>query len=123
METTSSDHIRIEQLELSVRIGVTEAERAQPQRLIVSMSMWPVRPLAGLADDVRNTINYSEVCQETKKFVHDRADKLVETVADALAAHLLKRFAMHKITIELRKFVVPDTKFVAVTITRKAAAA
>ena len=83
--------------------------------------MWPARPFVDLADDVRNTINYSEVCQETKNFVRDRADKLIETLADALAAHLLKRFAIQRITIEVRKFVVPDTKFVAVTVTRTAA--
>jgi dihydroneopterin aldolase len=121
VETTSSDHIRIEQLELSVRVGVTDSERAQPQRLSISMLMWPVRPLVDLADDVRNTINYSAVCQETKNFVRDRADKLIETLADALAAHLLKRFAIQRITIEVRKFVVPDTTFVAVTVTRTAA--
>ena len=121
VETTSSDHIHIEQLELSARVGVTETERAQPQRLSVSMSIWPARPFVDLADDVRNTINYSEVCQETKNFVHDRADKLIETLAEALATHLLKRFAMHRIAIEVRKFIVPETKFVAVTVTRTAA--
>jgi dihydroneopterin aldolase len=123
VETNSSDYIRIEQLELSARIGVTETERAQPQRLNVSLLIWPLRPFVDLGDDVRNTINYSEVCQETKNFVGDRADRLIETLADALAAHLLKRFAMHKITIEARKFVVPDTKFVAVSVTRTTAGA
>jgi 7,8-dihydroneopterin aldolase/epimerase/oxygenase len=121
VENALSDYIRIEQLEVSARVGVTEMERAQPQRLSFSILMSPARPLVDLADDVRNTINYSDVCQETRNFVRDRADKLIETLADGLAAHLLKRFAMHKITIEVRKFVVPDTKFVAVTITRTAA--
>lgn len=116
-----SDHIRIEQLELSVRVGVTETERAQPQRLSVSFVMWPASPLVDLGDDIRNTINYSEVCEETKRFVRDRSDKLIETLADSLAAHLLKRFSIQKITIEIRKFVLPDTKFVAVTVTRTTA--
>lgn len=116
-----TDYVHIEQLELSARIGVTEIERDQPQRLTVSVTMWPGKQLVDLSDDVRNTINYSEVCQETKAFVRDRADKLIETLADALAKHLLKRFAMHKIAIEVRKFVVPDTKFVAVSVTRTAA--
>lgn len=116
-----TDYIHIEQIELSARIGVTEIERDQPQRLTVSVTMWPGKQLADLSDDVRNTINYSEVCQEIKTFVRDRADKLIETLADALAAQLLQRFAVRKIEIEVRKFVVPDTKFVAVTVTRHAA--
>jgi dihydroneopterin aldolase len=116
-----TDYVHIEQLELSARIGVTETERAQPQRLSVSFVMWPASPLVDLADDIRNTINYSEVCEETKRFVRDRSDKLIETLADSLATYLLKRFSIQKITIEIRKFVLPDTKFVAVTVTRTAA--
>ena len=83
--------------------------------------MWPHRPLVDLGDDIRNTINYSEVCEQTKEFVCARSDKLIETLADRLATHLLKRFPIQKISIELRKFVLPETKFVAVTITRSAA--
>jgi hypothetical protein len=32
--------------------------------------------------------------------------------------HLLKQFAIQKIAVEIRKFVLPDAKFVAVTVTR-----
>ena len=83
--------------------------------------MWPRRPLVDLGDDIRNTINYSEVCDQTKTFVSNRTDKLIETLADCLAVHLLKRFSIQRITVELRKFVRPDAKFVAVTVTRNAA--
>ena len=37
------DAILIEDLELSVRIGVPDEERAQPQRLTASIKIWPVR--------------------------------------------------------------------------------
>jgi dihydroneopterin aldolase len=117
----SPDQVCIEQLEVSARVGVTESERAQPQRLSVSLTMCPRRPLVDLGDDIRNTIDYSEVCAETREFVRNRTDKLIETLADRLAAHLLQRFAMQRITIEIRKFVVPDAKFVAVSLTRVAA--
>jgi dihydroneopterin aldolase len=119
VETASSpDHIRIEQLELQARVGVTDAERSQSQRLAVSLSLWPRNLLVDLGDDLQKTINYSEVCEETKNFMLARSDKLIETLADHLAAHLLSRFPIRRITIEIRKFVRPDAKFVAVTITR-----
>jgi len=85
------------------------------------MTMWPRRLLVDLGDDIGNTINYSEVCEQTKEFVRGRADKLIETLADRLAVYLLKQFSIQRITVELRKFVLPDTKFVAVTVTRSAA--
>lgn len=115
-----SDFIHIEQLEVSARVGVTDAERDQPQQLTVSMTMWPRRRLIDLDDDIRNTINYSEVCNATKDFLRDCSCKLIEKLADRLAMHLLKQFPLRKVTVELRKFVLPDTKFVAVTITRSA---
>jgi FolB domain-containing protein len=116
-----SDFIHLEQLELLARLGVTETERAAPQRVTISLTLWPRHPLVDLRDEIGNTVNYSKVCDETKAFVRDHSYKLIETLADRLAAHLLKHFSMHKIIVELRKFVLPDTKYVAVTISRTAA--
>jgi 7,8-dihydroneopterin aldolase/epimerase/oxygenase len=121
VETVSPDHIHIEQLVLNARVGVTEAERSKSQPLAISLTLWPRHPLVDLADDLQNTINYSQVCDEVKEFARGRADKLIETLADRLAAHLLARFAIQRITIEVRKFVRPDAEFVAVTLTRNAA--
>jgi FolB domain-containing protein len=116
-----SDFIHVEQLELLARVGVTDTERAAAQRVTVSITMWPSQPLVDLSDKIENTINYSKICDETKAFVRDHSYKLIETLADRLGAYLLEHFAMQKIVIELRKFVLPDTKFVAVTVTRTAA--
>jgi dihydroneopterin aldolase len=120
MSSLIRDSIRVEQLEVSARVGVTDEERSQPQRLTVSITLWPRRPLVDLGDDIRNTINYSEVCDATKNFADECSCQLIETMADLLAMHLLKRFAIQQITVELRKFVRPDARFVAVTITRSA---
>jgi FolB domain-containing protein len=109
--------IHVQQLELMAHIGVPEEERARPQRLAISMTLWPIRE-AGLDDDVQQTVDYSTVCEETKKFVVTRRDKLIETLVDALAKHLIETFKIQKITVELRKFILPDVEFVSVTVTR-----
>ncbi|HAK07141.1 MAG TPA: dihydroneopterin aldolase [Spartobacteria bacterium] len=112
------DRIHIEQLELAARVGVPAKERAAPQRLTASITLWPQQQMEGLQDDIAATVNYSKVCEETKKFVLGRSDKLIETLADRLAAHLLQLFPIQKIEIELRKFVLPDVDYVSVTVTR-----
>ena len=117
--STPPDCIHIEQLELSARIGVTEAERGQPQRLTISLTIWPRSPLVDLGDDVRNTINYSEVCEEVKKLAGARTDKLIETLAEHIATHLLGAFSIRKIHVELRKYILPDVEYVSVAITRE----
>jgi len=65
-------------------------------------------------------VNYSAVAEETKNFLHDQSVKLIETLAEVLASHLLKSFPIQKITIELRKFALEDAKYVSITVTRTA---
>jgi dihydroneopterin aldolase len=94
------DEIHIEQLDVFTRVGVPEEERANPQRLTVSISFWPNQQTSDLADHIERTVNYSAVAEETKNFV--------------------KSFPIQKVTIELRKFALQDAKYVSVTVTRTA---
>jgi 7,8-dihydroneopterin aldolase/epimerase/oxygenase len=116
------DYIRIEKLEVFARIGVPDDERVSPQRLIFNLTFWPVRLASELEDEIGRAVDYAAVCEETKGFVQARSDRLIETLADALARHLLEIFEIRRITIELRKFVLPDVEFVSVTVTRERSA-
>ena|SRR6059036_445799 len=109
------DEIHIEQLEISARIGVPEEERANPQRLIVNISFWPYQQARDVADKIDRAVNYSAVAEETKTFVSDQSVSLIETLADRLAAHLLKTFPIQKVVIEVRKFSLADAKYVSAT--------
>jgi FolB domain-containing protein len=115
------DVIRIEQIELLAHIGVPDDERAQPQRLTINIAFWPNKSGAELNDDIAQAVNYAAVCVEVRKFVGGRSDKLIETLADALAFHLLDMFEIRRITIELRKYILPEVEFVSVTVTRERA--
>ena len=114
------DEIRIEQLEISARIGVPEEERVTPQRLTINISFWPYQQTRDLADNIHNAINYSVVADETKSFVRGQSVNLIETLADQVAAHLLKTFPIQKVTVEVRKFALSDAKYVSATVTRSA---
>jgi 7,8-dihydroneopterin aldolase/epimerase/oxygenase len=115
-----SDEIHIEQLDVFTRIGVPEEERAKPQRLAVSISLWPYQQRNDVADHIERTVNYSTVAEETKNFLRDQSVSLIETLAERLASHLLQSFPIQKVTIELRKFALPDAKYVSITVTRTA---
>ncbi len=115
-----SDEVHIDQLEVSTHIGVPEQERAAPQRLTVSISFWPHQQTRDLSDNIHKAVNYSAVAEETKSFVRDQSVNLIETLADLLAAHLLKTFPIQKVTVELRKFPLQDAKYVSATVTRTA---
>jgi 7,8-dihydroneopterin aldolase/epimerase/oxygenase len=113
-----ADQVHIERLELFAHIGVPDEKRAAAQRLTFSITFWPMRQVNELNDDISLAVNYAGVCSATKKFVASRRDKLIETLADSLATHLLEAFEIRKITVELRKFILPDVEFVSVSVTR-----
>ncbi len=114
-----NDQILIEELELSARIGVPDEERAGPQRLTVSLVLESKTGFRDLADDLEQTIDYAAVCAELQAFVSSRQDKLLETLAIAMAKHLLAKFGLRRVELELRKFVLAETRFVAVRIVRE----
>jgi dihydroneopterin aldolase len=116
------DRIHVEGLELFAHIGVPEEERATAQRLRFSLTYWPLRPMPELNDEIERAVNYAAVCAELRKFVEQRGDKLIETLADALALHLLDRFEIRRVTIELRKYILPEVEFVSVKVTRERSA-
>jgi len=116
----AADQIHVEQLEIFARVGVPEKERATPQRLTVSITLWPKQDTGDLGDQIGRTVNYSAVAEEAKSFARDQSVNLIETLADGLAMHLLGKFAIQGIRVELRKFVLPDAKYASVTVTRTA---
>lgn len=111
------DCIHIEQLEIHVRVGVPDSERAQAQRLILNLTFWPKR--SGSQDDIADTVNYSEVASALKQFASQRNYRLIETLAEEAAGHLLARFPLRKVAIEVRKFVLADADYVSVTAIRE----
>ncbi|MEO8353095.1 MAG: dihydroneopterin aldolase [Chthoniobacteraceae bacterium] len=114
------DAIRIERLELSAHLGVPDDERADPQRLTVSVTLFPKTDFRDLGDDISRTIDYFEVCQRLKAEAASRPRRLLETLAEDLAARLLRDFPLTSVELELRKFILPDTAHVAAIIRRTA---
>jgi phosphoglycolate phosphatase/dihydroneopterin aldolase len=95
------DCIHIERLEMLARIGVPDEERSSAQRLTFNITLWPMCQMQDLNDEI------------------GRRDKLIETLANALARHLLDVFEICKVTIELHKYILPDVEFVSVSVTRE----
>ena len=111
------DRIHIEQLEVHGRVGVPDSERAEPQRLGLNVTLWP--KIAELRDNIANTVNYSAVAECAKEFVNQSDYKLIETLAEEMAAYLLAQFNLCKVAVEVRKFVLPDANYVSVTAVRE----
>jgi dihydroneopterin aldolase len=113
------DQILISRLQLSTRIGATEAERSQPQRVLASIVLEPAGGFDGLGDDLARTVNYDEAAQAAKALASSGTRVLIETLATDLAAMLMQRYPIDAVEVELRKFILPDTEFVGARIRRE----
>jgi dihydroneopterin aldolase len=115
-----SDLIRIVDLEIHARIGVSEAERRKPQRLVVTLDLH-VASLAEAAatDDLACTVDYSRVAAHVAALAEARPRRLVEALASDIAFETLTHFRMiERITVSIRKFVLPHAQGVEVRIER-----
>ena len=113
------DAIRIEELELSSRIGVPEDERARAQRLTATIVIEPERPFDQLGDDLENTVDYVLISQAVQELARERPRQLLETLAEEIVAMLLTGFPLVAAEIELRKYILAETAFVAVKLRRE----
>ncbi len=107
-------------LELSSYIGVPEAERAELQRLTVNLVLFPTAPLKQLGDDLGRTVDYYALTRRVRQIAGERPRKLIETLAEEICTCVLEEFAVRSLEVELRKYILPDTDYVAVRIARHA---
>src|SRR5438270_7267950 len=119
MRVTAEQQIHIEQLKVLAHVGVSEAERRKRQRLVLNITVWPARDLREIKDAVARTVDYSTLFQNTKMFISKQAPRLVETLANDLAAHLLRKYLVRKFKTEIRKFVLKDAAYAPVTVTAR----
>lgn len=113
------DTIIIEEIEVQFRVGVPEAERARPQRLLISVAMDVDLRSAAAADDLDQTVNYFEVYQAITGMGAGREWKLIETLAEEVAGLVLQQRRVGAVRVEVKKFILPNTRHVVVSIERR----
>jgi dihydroneopterin aldolase len=110
--------ISIVDLEVFYRVGVPEAERAQPQRLLLTVVLAADFTAAAQSDGIADTIDYFAVTQRLLKFGTGREWKLIEKLAADIAEMILKKFQPQSVSVEVKKFIIPQAKYVSVKLER-----
>lgn len=112
------DKTKISDLEVFYCVGVPDEERAKPQRLTLTVEMISDFSTAALSDRLTKTIDYYAVTQFLLKFGEERSWKLLEKLVTNLADELLAKFKPQSVTVEVKKFIIPQAQYVSVTLTR-----
>lgn len=103
-------------LEVHYHVGVPDAERAFPQRLLITLEMEVDAREAVCRDSLESTVDYQRVAQRILAFGQGRSWKLLETLARDLTTMVFEEFPVRRITIEIKKFVIPEARYVSVCL-------
>jgi dihydroneopterin aldolase len=106
--------LSIVDLKLSCHLGVPSAERRQPQTVLCT-AVFPVPSLSRAAsgDDLQKTVNYHALSQLLQAEARRIPRKLLERLATDLARAACRAFRLPWIEIELKKFILPQTRHVS----------
>jgi len=108
--------ITIVDLEVFWCVGVTDEERAKPQRLLLTVDMSLDFSSASVSDRIEKTINYQTVAEDLLKFGKGRSWRLIEKAAANVADRILDEYKPQAVMVEVKKFSVPQAKFVSVSL-------
>ncbi|GJD56899.1 dihydroneopterin aldolase [Methylobacterium dankookense] len=117
-----SDHIRVHRIAVFARHGLLEEEARLGQRFYISLDAVLDLAAAGRSDDVAETVSYADLTEIAVGIATERRFKLIEALAETIAAEILARFArIRTITVAVDKPSAPIPAIldgVTVAITR-----
>lgn len=111
--------ITIKDLEVFYCVGVPDEERAKPQRLLLTIDITYDFSVAAVSDRIQKTIDYYAVSQTLLNYGEGRSWKLIEKLSANLADLIINEYKPQAVTVEVKKFVIPQAQYVSVTWTQK----
>jgi FolB domain-containing protein len=112
--TPRLSEILIDSLRVETWIGVPDAERMEAQEIEIDIRIQPARNFAEMRDDINLTVDYAAVCQRVSELARERPRRLIESLAQEICDMILSEFAATSAQVEIRKFILPETRHVAV---------
>jgi dihydroneopterin aldolase len=101
------DRIVIRDLRIQTRVGVSDEERSRPQPLLVNIEIGADLSAAGDSDELADTVDYDRVITEIADVLKTEEAKLLEHVADSIAAVVVRFKGVRTVTVEVLKELPP----------------
>lgn len=99
----ANDAVFLEGLQFYAYHGVNPEERVQGQHFLVDVALATDLRAAGASDDLDRAINYGAVYERVRAIVEGPPRRLIEAVAEEVAAALLAEFPATTVTVAVRK--------------------
>ena len=113
-----ADTLSIQDLEAACRLGVHEWEQDAPQAIWIDLELAIDASRAAAHDDVREAIDYARLVAAVKERAQAQAYRLLETMAEAIAADVLRQFETSQVRVRVKKRALPGIGYAAVEVVR-----
>lgn len=97
------DSVFINGLALEAIIGIHDWERTQRQPVVIDLEMAADCAVAASSDDIADALDYFAVSEALQNLVENSSYQLIETLAEACAELVLRRFSVHWLRLRLTK--------------------
>ena len=113
------DTIFLRELRVRTIVGIWEWERRLPQMVSIDLDMaTDIRRAAG-SDAIGDTLDYKGVSGRIREFVADSRFKLIETMAEQIAAIIIDEFQVAWVRVAVHKpWAIRGSRDVGVAIER-----
>lgn len=111
--------ILIHGLRLTCHVGVPDEELAVAQELLLDLEMTPGHQWDDLQDDISRTVDYAKVVNQLEVLAMAKPRRLIETLAVDIVNFLLDHHPLERVKVTIEKFILPQTRSVAVVLERK----
>ncbi|MGH8369659.1 MAG: dihydroneopterin aldolase [Gammaproteobacteria bacterium] len=113
------DIVFIRELRIDTVVGVYDWERRIRQTVILDLDMGTDIRRAAASDKIDDTLDYKTVAKRVSQYVSEQEFQLVETLAENIAAIVLKEFKVSWVKVTLHKpGAVSGSKSVGIIIER-----
>ena len=96
------------------KIGVSEKERECFQRLVVCLRFQIEPKFRELNDEFEKTVDYAGVAAAVEEVAELNKARLLETLLSDIGDSLMERFPIRRLELQLKKFILPNARFVGV---------
>ena len=114
------DRLMIHELAAMCRLGIYEWEQEKPQAVTIDLELDINAARPAKDDDVRQAVDYARLVHSVKQLAEGRPYRLMETLAEDVAARVLGEFGVRRVVVRVTKRALPAIGYAAVEIQRRA---
>jgi dihydroneopterin aldolase len=115
------DRLILQDLAVECRLGVPDWEREKPQTVWVDVELAIDAAKAARRDDMADAVDYAELAARISRHVRRKPYRLLETLADEIAALVLREGAVPSVRVRVKKRALPGMDYAAVEVARSRA--